>query len=86
MTIIVITGFFLVLFNGIKNRQVDRNDFSKLINKKQILTEVVQQLKKENEILMTEIDRINNSSEYAKKVFKEKYHILNENEQMLFFD
>ena len=42
-------------------------------------------LRLEAEELENEIHRITNSKEYAKKVFRDKYHITNKGESIMFF-
>lgn len=50
-----------------------------------ILEDTVLTLKKENEKLKLEIIKIKNSPSYAQKVLKDKYHLKEDSEKIIFF-
>ena len=83
---LLIIYFFVVLINGLMQGGENFTNYSQLKKKRDVLSKAVGDLQKQNTKLNTEIERISNSSEYAKKVFKEKYHILEQNEQIYFFE
>ena len=50
-----------------------------------ILEETVSSLQKENEKIQMEIIKLKNSPSYANKVLRDKYHLKEENENIIFF-
>ena len=55
-----------------------------LKNSLNILQNTVRSLKQQNERLRTEIYKIRSSSAYAQKVLKDKYHLTDEKEEIIF--
>lgn len=60
-------------------------DFFKLRKSSDVLEATVEKLKSNNEELSNEIRRIRNSPEYARKVLRDKYHVTDANEKIIFF-
>ncbi len=50
-----------------------------------VLESTIQQLRSDVSDLNEEINRIENSPTYAKKVLRDKYHVTEENEVIIFF-
>lgn len=60
-------------------------DYFKLKKSSEVLEVTVDKLKQNNEVLSDEIRRIKSSPEYAKKVLRDKYHVTDGNEKIIFF-
>lgn len=60
-------------------------DYFKLRKSQDILESTIRKLKANNEGLSEEIRKIKNSPEYARKVLRDKYHITDPNENIMFF-
>ena len=83
---LLIVFFLCVVLNGIIRGNQSVKGFFDLKKSHDGLEQTVENLKIENESLETEITRIMNSREYANKVLRDKYHIIEENEELIFFD
>lgn len=59
--------------------------YFKLQQSREILEKTVRELEKENESLNQEISRIRESPNYARKILREKYHVVDSNEKIIFF-
>ena len=59
--------------------------YYELKKSRQVLRQTVDNLKKENEGLANEILRIKSSPSYAKKVLRDKYHVTEPDEDIVFF-
>jgi cell division protein FtsB len=67
-----------------------RGDFSflgyqNLEKSKILLQETTKNLEKENQTLRLEISKLKSSPGYAKKVLRDKYHVTEDNEHIVFF-
>ncbi|MES2744242.1 MAG: septum formation initiator family protein [Bdellovibrionota bacterium] len=60
-------------------------DFFKLRKSSDVLEATVDKLKSSNEDLSDEIRRIKGSPDYARKVLRDKYHVTDGNEKIIFF-
>jgi cell division protein FtsB len=60
-------------------------DYFKLRKSSDVLEAAVAKLKSGNEDLSDEIRRIKGSSAYARKVLRDKYHVTDDNEKIIFF-
>jgi cell division protein FtsB len=60
-------------------------DYFKLRKSQDVLEATVDKLKSGNEDLSDEIRRIKSSPAYARKVLRDKYHVTDENEKIIFF-
>ncbi len=74
----------LVLILGIFRGESSVGTYFDLKNTKTVLIKRVQQLKQENKELSSEIQKIRESPMYAKKVLKDRYHTLNDDESLIF--
>ena len=74
----------LVLILGIFRGESSIMSYFDLLSTKKALTLRVNQLKQENLDLSMEIKKIQESPMYAKKVLKDRYHTLNDNESLIF--
>ena len=59
--------------------------YLRLIKSKEILVEAIVALEQKNKHLENEIKKIKNSKNYALKVLRERYHLTEENEKIIFF-
>ncbi|RZA26314.1 MAG: septum formation initiator family protein [Proteobacteria bacterium] len=60
-------------------------DYFKLRKSSDVLEATVDKLKSSNEDLSDEIRRIKGSPHYARKVLRDKYHVTDGNEKIIFF-
>lgn len=60
-------------------------DYFELKERQKVLEATVASLEKEIENLETEIHKIQSSKEYARHVLRDKYHVTEENEKILFY-
>lgn len=74
----------MVLVLGIFRGESSIMSYFDLVHTKTALTQRVEQLKEENQNLELEIKKIQESPMYAKKVLKDRYHTLNDNESLIF--
>ena len=78
--------FYLLLIVGMLRGDRSLGDYFALREKEQLIEKTVVALEGDIHTLQEEIYRIENSKEYASKVLRDKYHILLENEELIFFD
>lgn len=78
--------FYLVLILGMFRGERSLSNYVALHHKKQLLATTVSSLEANIHHLSQEIHRIENSPEYAKRILRDKYHLLAEDEHMLLFD
>lgn len=78
--------FYTVLMIGILRGERSLSDYLALKHKRQVLQTAVDSLTDEIHHLSSEIHRIEHSPEYAKRILRDKYHILGNGEQMILFD
>lgn len=74
-----------VLLIGTLRGQNSIFDYFKLRRSQGILEGTIDKLKKSNEDLSDEIRKIKSSPAYARKVLRDKYHITDTNEKIIFF-
>ncbi len=74
-----------VLLIGTLRGQNSIFDYFKLRKSQDILETTVDKLKATNEGLSDEIRRIKSSPDYARKVLRDKYHVTESNEKIIFF-
>lgn len=75
----------LVIAVGVFRGETSVGKFFSLSKSKVILEEAVVGLKAENEHLAGEISQIKESKAYARKVLREKYHVTDENEKIIYY-
>ena len=83
-SLIVIASLLVLLVGSFRGDQNLVNYF-KLKQTQTKLKEVVDQLELETEQIENEIIRIKASPAYARKVLREKYHVTESNERIIFF-
>ena len=83
---------FLLLFCGsclLLSSAFGENDFLikyfKLQESRNILLETITKLEQETLLLEEEIHKIKNSKSYVHKILRDKYHLINEDEEIIFF-
>lgn len=84
--VICISGMLaLVLVLGMIQGSSDLSRYLELKSNLINLHSTVNKIEKENEVLDTEIHRIKTSPLYARKVLKDRYHVVEDNEDIIFF-
>ncbi|MCY4380924.1 MAG: septum formation initiator family protein [Proteobacteria bacterium] len=78
--------FYGLLTLGILRGNKSLSDYFVLKKKQLALQNTVDSLNAEIHLLKQEIHRIEQSEEYAIKVLKDKYHVIEDNEELIFFD
>lgn len=84
LNFILSLGFFSI-FLGVFRGEYSIKRYMSLVESKEVMTETVTRLNQENEDLEHEITKLQNSKGYAQKVLRDKYHILEEDESLIFF-
>ncbi|MBC7658623.1 MAG: septum formation initiator family protein [Chitinophagaceae bacterium] len=74
-----------VLLIGTLRGETSIFDYFKLRKSRDVLEATVDKLKSGNEDLSEEIRKIKGSPEYARKVLRDKYHVTETNEKIIFF-
>ena len=77
--------FIMILTMGIARGGIPLSKYWHLSDSSELLEKTVSKLEKENQKLKSEIEKINKSDSYARKVLRDKYHITEYNEQIIFF-
>jgi len=75
----------VVLMIGTLRGEVSIMDYFKLRKSLNILEGTVEKLKTDNQDLSEEIRKIKSSPAYARKVLRDKYHVTEANEKIIFF-
>jgi cell division protein FtsB len=75
----------IVLTIGTLRGEVSIMDYFKLRKSLNILEGTVEKLKADNQDLSEEIRKIKGSPAYARKVLRDKYHVTDANEKIIFF-
>jgi cell division protein FtsB len=74
-----------VIVVGIFRGETSIARYFSLTKSKYILEETVANLKAENEHLSGEIHRIKESKDYARKILREKYHVTDDGEKIIYY-
>ena len=74
-----------VIISGMVRGSSSINGYFELKKSQLILSQTVTGLSQENNELSSEIERIRNSPSYAKKVLRDKYHVTEPDEDIVFF-
>ncbi len=82
--ILVIAGVAVISL-GLVRGSSSLSDYVELKKSREVLGKTVDDLRKENEELSNEIMRIKSSPSYAKKVLRDKYHVTEPDEDIVFF-
>ena len=75
----------LVIVIGILRGETSIARYFSLSKSRLILREAVTSLKTENESLTEELSRIKESKAYARKVLREKYHVTDDGEKIIYY-
>ncbi len=75
----------VVIAIGILRGETSIARYFSLAKSKYILEEAVAALKAENEHLANEIHMIKESKSYARKILREKYHVTDEDEKIIYY-
>ena len=74
-----------VITIGIMRGETSIGRYFALAKSKTILQEAVTELETENTNLATEIERIKESKSYARKVLRDKYHVTDDDEKIVYY-
>jgi cell division protein FtsB len=74
-----------VIVAGMVRGSSSINGYFDLKKSQLVLSQTVAGLSRENNELSSEIERIRNSPSYAKKVLRDKYHVTEPDEDIIFF-
>lgn len=74
-----------MLLVGIIQGKISFADYWLLKEKRDLYAQKVKNLEEETQELELEIERVSYSKQYARKILREKYHLLEENEKIFFF-
>jgi hypothetical protein len=75
----------VVLGAGMLRGESTVDGYFELKNSREVLSDTVERLRKENAALSDEIMRIKESPSYARKVLRDKYHVTDPDEDIVFF-
>jgi cell division protein FtsB len=75
-----------ILATGIFRGQHTWKNYRELQAKKVELVAIVEKIKASNLVVKNELDLIKNQKTYARKVLKDRYHKVNDDEEIIFFD
>ena len=84
-TVILLAAGVVVLNIGMIRGKSSVQTYFDLKKSRKILEKTVAGLKEENQRLNQEIMRLRESPSYARKVLRDKYHLTEENEDIIFF-
>jgi len=84
LTALLIFGA-MVLGLGVIRGEHSINSYFELNDSKKVLSSTVDKLQTETNKLESEILKLKTSKDYAKKVLKDKYHITDDDENIVFF-
>lgn len=82
---IIIISTAAVLAIGMVRGENPFNRYFKLSESREVLAETVDSLENEISHLSEELEKIQKSPNYAQKVLRDKYHVTEENESIIFF-
>ncbi len=74
-----------VLVTGMLRGDSSIANYWELRTSRDVLQKTINNLQKQNDDLQLEITKIKQSSEYAKKVLRDKYHVTEPGESIVFF-
>ena len=77
--------FMVILTTGTLRGGNPLSNYWNLSDSNELLQNTVSKLEKENQRLKSEIEKIKKSDSYARKVLRDKYHITEDDEQIIFF-
>ena len=75
----------LVLVNGVIQGEQSIQRYFELRSNLNVMNNTVDGLEQENEDLLKEIHKLKTSPDYARKVLRDKYHLTEPNERIVFF-
>jgi cell division protein FtsB len=84
LNILVATAGLVLVAGTFRGRQTLAS-YLELRNSRKTLLETVENLERNNKEIFSEITKIKASPAYAKKVLRDKYHVTEENETIIFF-
>lgn len=82
---IIMISTSLVLAIGMIRGESPFKRYFQLKDSKEVLAETVAGLEKEISLLSSELEKINKSPNYAQRVLRDKYHVTDKNESIVFF-
>ena len=82
---ILIISATIVMIIGSMRGQNSLATYFELKESHRVLLKAVNDLESENKAIRDEIYKLNVSPQYARKVLRDKYHVTDENEEIIFF-
>ncbi len=82
---IILVSFTAVLIIGISRGKTGIKDFFTLRQSRDVLANAVNKLDLENKTLKDEVMKIKKSKSYARKILRDKYHVVDSDETIVFF-
>ena len=76
---------YSILILGTIRGESSLSDYYELSDSLQIMEDTVAKIDDENRQIKNEIEKIKQSPSYARRVLRDKYHITDENEEIVFF-
>lgn len=74
-----------VLCMGMVRGETTISTYLELKRSRDVLSEAIKSLEEQNSQIELEISKINKSASYAEKILRDKYHVVEEGEQIVFF-
>jgi cell division protein FtsB len=84
VSILMIIGFSVIILGMVRGGS-SIDGYYALVKSRDILHSTVQSLSEENRVLESEITKLRESPHYARKVLRDKYHVTEEGEGIIFF-
>jgi len=84
MTLLLALGVVVISLGLIRGSSTI-GTYYELKRSRELLRQTVAGLERENESIASEIEKIRTSSSYARKVLRDKYHLTEANEDIVFF-
>ncbi len=75
----------IVLLNGSLRGESSFSDYFALKNSQQVLKQAISNLEQDIAYLELEIKKVNESVSYAQKIYRDRYHYTESNENIMFF-
>ena len=76
---------YSILILGTIRGESSLSDYYELSDSLQIMEDTVAKIDDENRQIKNEIEKIKQSPSYARRVLRDKYHITDDNEEIVFF-
>jgi len=85
MALLLLAFGVAVLLNGVYRGEQSLQKYFELSSNLQVMEDTVENLEMQNKQLEQEIHKLKTSPDYARKVLRDKYHLTEPNERIVFF-